>query len=108
MSGKETLLPKVSRPRAVKSVSSADTSEAALAVGSDSQADSSATLRLALSIKNVCKATDLSKSFIYEQIAIGVLPSVKAGRRTLIPIDDLRKWLSEHRRARNSAPESLT
>jgi excisionase family DNA binding protein len=103
MSAKEILLRKLGMQQGAKAERPADVSEEALAAGSGSPVDPSAALRLALSIKNVCKATDLSKSFIYEQIAGGLLPTVKVGGKTLVALDDLKDWLSRHRSVRNNA-----
>jgi len=52
----------------------------------------------ALSIKTLCKRTELSRAFIYKEIAAGHLRTEKKGRRTLIPVD--QPWLNAFRGAR--------
>jgi len=53
----------------------------------------SATPNEAYSIKAVCKATGLGRTFIFEAIRRGELSARKCGRRTLILRDDLQAWL---------------
>ena len=38
-------------------------------------------------------ATDLSKSFIHQQVQAGVLPAFRVGRRILIAVDDLDQFV---------------
>lgn len=47
----------------------------------------------AYDIKSFCKAFNVSRSFVYEEIKAGRLKAVKIGRRTLIPRDNAIEWL---------------
>lgn len=47
----------------------------------------------AYDIKSFCKAFNVSRSFVYEEIKAGRLKAVKVGRRTLIPRDNALAWL---------------
>jgi excisionase family DNA binding protein len=51
-------------------------------------------LREALSIGEVCNATNLGRTKVYEAIAQGRLKARKYGKRTLVLMDDLRAFLS--------------
>ncbi len=53
--------------------------------------------RLAYGIADVCEATGLGRSFIYEEIKADRLRAFKAGARTLIAADDLKAWLDARR-----------
>jgi excisionase family DNA binding protein len=53
--------------------------------------------RIAYGINQACKAVGLSRSFIYQEIAKGRLPTFKVGSRTLIAAEDLTAWLNSHR-----------
>ena len=44
-------------------------------------------------IKSFCKAFNVSRSFVYEEIKEGRLKVVKVGRRTLIPRLFALRWL---------------
>jgi excisionase family DNA binding protein len=49
---------------------------------------------LAYSIDEACDAAGhIGRTVLYEAIRAGELRAVKRGRRTLILVDDLRKWL---------------
>ena len=50
--------------------------------------------KLAYRIDEAVKVSSLGRSFLYEQIASGDLPSVKIGGRRLILHDDLVKFLT--------------
>jgi excisionase family DNA binding protein len=50
--------------------------------------------REALSVAEVCNATNLGRTKIYEAIAEGRLKARKYGKRTLVLMDDLRAFLS--------------
>ncbi|MGD0632648.1 MAG: hypothetical protein ABSA13_00015 [Beijerinckiaceae bacterium] len=50
---------------------------------------------LALSIEEFCRATSIGRSHTYEEIAKGRLKIKKAGKRSLILIDEARRYLSE-------------
>jgi excisionase family DNA binding protein len=51
-------------------------------------------LREALSIAEVCNATNLGRTKVYEAIASGRLKAKKFGKRTVILTDDLRAFLA--------------
>jgi excisionase family DNA binding protein len=50
--------------------------------------------REALSISEVCNATNLGRTKVYEAIAQGRLKARKYGKRTIILTDDLRAFLT--------------
>lgn len=49
--------------------------------------------KLAYRIDEAVKASGLGRSFLYERMSSGDLPSVKVGRRRLIMHDDLMRFL---------------
>lgn len=49
---------------------------------------------LAVGIPEACKITSLSRSRLYGEIRDGRLKPRKAGRRTLIPLAELQRWLA--------------
>jgi excisionase family DNA binding protein len=49
---------------------------------------------LALTIHEAAKAVSIGRSSLYEEIAKGRLQARKLGRRTLILVEDLNRWLS--------------
>jgi len=49
---------------------------------------------LAVGISEACKITSLSRSRLYGEIRDGRLRPRKAGRRTLIPLAELHRWLA--------------
>jgi excisionase family DNA binding protein len=53
--------------------------------------------RLSYGIKDACIATGLGRSFLYQRIADGELPTFKIGSRTLITANDLEEFLQRHR-----------
>jgi excisionase family DNA binding protein len=48
---------------------------------------------IAVTILNAAKVTGLSRTGIYDALNTGKLTAKKAGRRTLIPYDDLQIYL---------------
>ena len=50
--------------------------------------------RMAYSIEEVRRALGISRSTIFDMLAMGRLRSVKAGRRTLIPAAALEAYLA--------------
>jgi excisionase family DNA binding protein len=51
-------------------------------------------MKISLSIKEVCAATGLGRTKIYEAITTGDLPAKKWGKRTLILKSDLEAFIS--------------
>lgn len=52
--------------------------------------------RHALSVAEAAHAIGISTAFAYQLVHRGELPHVKFGRRTLIPVLELERYLSEH------------
>ncbi|MCE7999083.1 MAG: helix-turn-helix domain-containing protein [Rhodobiaceae bacterium] len=52
---------------------------------------------LTYGIRQACQVTGLSRSFLYQQIAAGRLPTRKVGSRTLIAAADLQSWLDSYK-----------
>lgn len=52
----------------------------------------------AYDIKSFCKAFNVSRSFVYEEMKAGRLKAVKVGRRTLIPRANALAWLNSGER----------
>ena len=50
---------------------------------------------LSLSIEEVCSATGLGRTKLYEAINKGLLPAKKYGKRTIILKNDLEGFLSD-------------
>lgn len=50
-------------------------------------------LPIALVIPDAVKATGISRSVIYEALKSGTLKARKSGRRTVIEVAELRRWL---------------
>jgi excisionase family DNA binding protein len=58
--------------------------------------ENSATLEpLAVPIPIACQLTSLARSSIYREIANGNLIAVKSGKRTLIPMANIKSWLAQ-------------
>jgi excisionase family DNA binding protein len=51
-------------------------------------------MRLTMNIKEVCEATGLGRTKVYEAIGTGALPAKKWGKSTLILKSDLDAFLS--------------
>lgn len=51
-------------------------------------------MRLMMNIKEVCEATGLGRTKVYEAIKAGALPAKKWGKRTLILKSDLEVFIS--------------
>ena len=49
---------------------------------------------IAVTIPEACRITGLARSSIYREIGAGRIKAVKAGKRTLLPMDSLRAWLA--------------
>jgi excisionase family DNA binding protein len=51
---------------------------------------------IAYSIAEACAAARAGRTALYEAIRSGQLRAVKRNRKTLILVDDLRRWLESH------------
>jgi excisionase family DNA binding protein len=51
-------------------------------------------MKISLTIEEVCAATGLGRTKIYEAIGAGALPAKKWGKRTLVLKSDLEAFLS--------------
>ncbi len=49
--------------------------------------------RLAYSIDEFSKSAGIGRTGVYAEIRAGRLRPVKCGKRTLVPIDEARRWL---------------
>ncbi len=47
----------------------------------------------ALSVAEAAARAGLSRTFLYERITSGELPTVKVGKRRLVRVEALRRWL---------------
>ena len=63
---------------------------------------------LAYTIPNAAQAAGLGRSTLYELIAAGRIEARKAGGRTLIPADSLRRYLAELPAAKIGAAPNKT
>lgn len=52
-------------------------------------------MRLALSLDETAEAVGLSRRKLQQLIAANELPVKRVGRRVVVPIDSLRKWLAD-------------
>ena len=62
---------------------------------------------LALTIHEAAKAAGIGRSSLYEEIANGRLQARKLGRRTLILVEDLNRWLSTLPLTHDVRPEGM-
>lgn len=51
--------------------------------------------RMCMSVEEAARALGLSRGRVFELIAIGEVPSLKVGRRRLVPVEALKVWISE-------------
>lgn len=58
---------------------------------------------LAFSVPSAAAATGTSRARLYEAMKAGELRARKFGRRTIIPADELRRWLGSLPEARSSS-----
>lgn len=49
-----------------------------------------------LTVPQVCKATNLSRTTVYRRIRDGSIPAVKIGGNVRIPAEDLERVLQQH------------
>jgi excisionase family DNA binding protein len=50
---------------------------------------------LAVDIPEACRLTGLGRSKLYELLSAGDIPSVKIGKRRVVPVASLRQWLAK-------------
>lgn len=50
--------------------------------------------KLALSIEEFCDAVGIGRTRAYEEIRLGRLKVSKSGRRSLIPAEEIHRWLA--------------
>jgi hypothetical protein len=50
---------------------------------------------LYVNINDAVQLSGTSRSTLYVEMKEGRLPAIKSGRRTLIAVSDIEKWLSE-------------
>jgi excisionase family DNA binding protein len=50
----------------------------------------------ALSVHEAAARAGVSRTFIYERISSGELPSIKLGKRRLVRVKALHRWLESH------------
>jgi excisionase family DNA binding protein len=46
------------------------------------------------SVPEAAARAGVSRSFLYERIASGELPTIKCGKRRLVRVETLRRWLA--------------
>jgi excisionase family DNA binding protein len=51
--------------------------------------------RLAFSINEAAESLGISRGTVYEAIRAGRFPALRLGRRQLIPVEGLRRWVAE-------------
>ena len=61
--------------------------------------------RLVFSVPEVAKLLGLSRASTYEAVRIGSIPSLKVGRRILIPKSALQELLDRHSVAANAGDD---
>lgn len=57
-----------------------------------------ASMRLTFTINEAAESLGISRGSVYEGIRSGRFPVVRLGRRTLIPVEGLRRWVTEQTR----------
>ena len=63
------------------------------------QLDQEPTGRLTLSVTEASESLGVSRSLMYELVASGQVPSIKLGKRRLVPVSALQKWISSEAKA---------
>ena len=51
--------------------------------------------KLAYNVREAAEVLGLSNSYVYELIRLGIIPSVKLGRRIVVPVERLKGLLLE-------------
>ena len=51
---------------------------------------------MALEVKEIAKTLRLSQPVVYDLLHSGKLPGFKVGKKWLVPIKALERWLDEH------------
>jgi excisionase family DNA binding protein len=54
---------------------------------------------IAIDIPEVCRRASLGRTLIYNEISNGRLPTLRVGRRRLVLLEDLKRFLAERRQA---------
>ncbi len=49
--------------------------------------------REAVSVEDAARRAGVSRTFLYQRISSGELPTVKVGKRRLVRVEALRRWL---------------
>ena len=60
--------------------------------------------RLALTVEEAALALSLSPRTVQQLVADGKLPAVKVGRRVLLPVAGLERWLTENSAGGSGVP----
>lgn len=50
---------------------------------------------LAVDIAEACRLTGIGRSKLYELLSAGVISSAKVGKRRLVLVESLRRWLTD-------------
>ncbi len=50
--------------------------------------------KAALSVVEFCATTSIGRAKFYEEVAEGRIQTLKSGRRTLIPVSEVSRWLN--------------
>lgn len=51
---------------------------------------------IAITVRRAAQLTGVSRTKLYSEMALNLLPSFKIGRRRLIRLDDLRNWIDRY------------
>lgn len=55
-------------------------------------------------INEFCKAHGVGRTLVYEEIKRGEIKTIKAGKRTLIPVSEAQAWQARKCQAANVTP----
>ena len=62
--------------------------------------------RLVFSVQEISRLLGLSRASTYEAVRVGSIPSIKVGRRILVPKSALRELLDHHLVAGNAGDDT--